>query len=878
MAIKISNQITITEHKKIIEIKEWYLATEQDSGVTIETEGWTEAVQSMTSTNKYLWNYEETIYSLGSSDVTKPVIIGVYGATGASLQIKYISSKTVPVITNNNVSAWSDTVPSPVDGEKIYMTQKLSTDVNWSTPIQISGTDGEDGSANVEINSDGYWVINGEITEVKAEGSDGETPTIEIRDGYWYINGENSDIKAQGEAGKDGSDIEYVYYRNNTGSTPSTPSYTNNQLTTGWTASPQGITETNKYEFVSIRTKQAGSTQWSAFSTPVIWSKWGEKGQDGDGVEYKYYLKNNSTAPTYSASDTKWTDEPTGVSINNQYEYVIQIKTINGVSTPAEKASLWAKYGEDGRGIASITNYYATTTDASVSPSESDWNTSVPELTPTNKYLWNYEYILYTDGTSLKTDAAIIGAYGDSGASGDGSVDFQIYSVDGFEFSDSVTTIELKTVALYGGSTIDSNEVSYQWKYWDDDTKNYENINCTSSSLSVSVNDTYAFTSIKCELTYGGITYEDYASLTQKTFIYTAVAKFFDGNNVVSANENYLIAYVELYKNNDPEESLYSKNIYISSGNSVSDSIITTDVSGSYADGNMMYFAYQSTYDNTTEYNVVLGKYSSSTKKWNVVESKYIYKNNLFVHNTSPVLFIPKEKIPRSLTVDFEVYENDNTIARTSAVAFDLNDPTVSSTAPTDPKEGQLWLDTSVSPSILKMWDGTEWVNSGYQNGNVVYTSKPIDGYSEGDLWILADGEACGEFGPGSMLRATTTSSTFDESHWVDVDEEATAQKKNIKQYFSFNTDTGLRIGQSDNKFYVNISSTRMSFCENQLVESSDQEEVIDPNEVVSISNRSATIRNLTVEDGATFNCEIKLGKFILKSETNGSLSLALAT
>ena len=178
------------------------------------------------------------------------------------------------------------------------------------------------------------------------------------------------------------------------------------------------------------------------------------------------------------------------------------------------------------------------------------------------------------------------------------------------------------------------------------------------------------------------------------------------------------------------------------------------------------------------------------------------------------------------------------------------------------------------------MWDGTEWVNSGYQNGNAIYTSQPIDGYSIGDLWILSKDDAMlfDEFGEGAMLRANTTSDTFDISHWEDVDKEATEQKKNIKQYFLFNPDTGLRIGQSDNKFYVNISSTRMSFCENPLVDSSGNEEYIDPNEVVSISNKSATIKNLTVEDGATFNCEIKFGNFILKTESNGSLSLALAT
>lgn len=1130
MAIKSSNQITFTEHKKIIETKEWYLATSENKDITSKTEGWSTDIPTMTSIDKYLWNYEEVVYSLGSSDVSEPVIIGVYGEVGSSLEVKYISSATTPVIVNNDVSAWSDTVPLPVDGERIYMTQKLSTDENWSvpipisavdgeaptmeivngywyvngestnvkatgadgdtpevtigpngnwfingvdtgtkaqgeagkdgsgieyvyylskteqtslgnpsytngvlttgwtespsgitleykyeyvsvrtkpiggewsgfskpviwskwgekgqdgdgieyryylsnssstptyiendplwtdepsgvsenkqyeyvvqiklsngvaissdpalwakygatgsslqikyinsatvptivnnnvsewsdtvpapetdkktymtqklstdtkwsTPIQISGTDGKDGSANIEINNEGYWIINGENTNVKAEGTDGDTPTVEIIDGYWFINGANSNIKAQGEAGKDGADIEFVYYRSENETVLSAPYYTNGVLTSGWTASPQGITETYKYEYVSMRTKPAGGN-WENFSIPVIWSKWGEKGQDGDGVEYKYYLQNSDTPPTYSASDTKWTDDPTGVSEIQQYEYVVQIKTSNGATT-ISYPSLWAKYGEDGidgKGISSITNYYATTIDASITPT--NWDTAVPELTPTDKYLWNYEYILYTDGSNTQTTAAIIGVYGDSGVD---AVDFQIYSVSGFEFSDDLHAIELKTIAFQAGENLEESNVTYQWKWWNTESElddKYEKIaGATLSTLIVSNDDVYALSSIKCEMTYNGIVYEDYVSLTNKIIAYTAVVNFFNGSNVIAVEDDYLIMYVELYKNNDPEELLYSHNVYKSDENSVQDNIINTDIGAEYAEGDMVYFVCKIMSGNAIEYDAVLGKYTSG--QWQVVPSIYGYKNNLFTLTTSPVIFVPKEKITKALSINCEVLKDGSVVARTNAIVMDLNDPIIGSSAPDDPQGGQLWLDTSVSPSILKMWDGSKWVNSGYQNGNVVYTSKPNDGYTKGDLWILADGETCGDFGPGSMLKANTTSSSFDESHWEDAMEENTAVLNNVKQYFLFNADTGLRIGQSDDKFYVNISSTEMGFYD--ASSGSAQK-------VVSISNQSATIKDITVEDGAMFNCEVRFGNFIWKTESNGSLSLALAT
>ena len=200
------------------------------------------------------------------------------------------------------------------------------------------------------------WIINGEPTGVPATGATGEaghTPVITVgANGNWFVDGKDTGNKAQGEKGKDGDMVEYVYYRAATEQTDlSAPSYnSDNELTAGWTESPQGITADNKYEYMSQRVKIDGV--WGSFSTPVIWSRWGEKGQDGDGVSYEYYLKNDETPPTYNASDEKWTDEPTGVSKDNRYEYVVQIKTTTDEDGKAKvetsDAALWARWSEDG--------------------------------------------------------------------------------------------------------------------------------------------------------------------------------------------------------------------------------------------------------------------------------------------------------------------------------------------------------------------------------------------------------------------------------------------------------------------------------------------------------------------------------------------------
>ena len=60
----------------------------------------------------------------------------------------------------------------------------------------------------VEINDEGYWVINGDNTGVLAEGKNGETgemPEITINsEGYWVIDGVPTTTKAQGETGETG--------------------------------------------------------------------------------------------------------------------------------------------------------------------------------------------------------------------------------------------------------------------------------------------------------------------------------------------------------------------------------------------------------------------------------------------------------------------------------------------------------------------------------------------------------------------------------------------------------------------------------------------------------------------------------------------------
>lgn len=112
-----------------------------------------------------------------------------------------------------------------------------------------------------------------------------------------------------------------------------------NVLDNGWTDHPQGISETQRYEYISTRTYDTSTKTWGAFSEPVIWANWGHSGEDGDGVEYIYYLCDNEyvdvnkyplfwsndlnfDSSEYIKENSNWTDKPSGTSSAQKYEYV----------------------------------------------------------------------------------------------------------------------------------------------------------------------------------------------------------------------------------------------------------------------------------------------------------------------------------------------------------------------------------------------------------------------------------------------------------------------------------------------------------------------------------------------------------------------------
>jgi hypothetical protein len=92
-----------------------------------------------------------------------------------------------------------------------------------------------------------------------------------------------------------------------------------------------------------------------------------------------------------------------------------RINYTNGTHVDTTPAII-GRFGDTGVGITSITEHYlATSASSGVTRSTSGWTTSIQTVTNAKKYLWNYETVTYTDGSTADTDPVIIGVYGDTG-------------------------------------------------------------------------------------------------------------------------------------------------------------------------------------------------------------------------------------------------------------------------------------------------------------------------------------------------------------------------------------------------------------------------------------------------------------------------------
>lgn len=144
--------------------------------------------------------------------------------------------------------------------------------------------------------------------------------------------------------GKDGASIEYVFACTNDDLTPEQvsidnaaanangahttdeylPNFNFNGTIVKATDNPVSVTENNQYQWVSLRRRKRGATEWEDFSHPAIWTKYTERGYNGDTyataqlfIAHTTYDENNPpivpvVTSTYDVNTRTVINPPTG--------------------------------------------------------------------------------------------------------------------------------------------------------------------------------------------------------------------------------------------------------------------------------------------------------------------------------------------------------------------------------------------------------------------------------------------------------------------------------------------------------------------------------------------------------------------------------------
>lgn len=246
--------------------------------------------------------------------------------------------------------------------------------------------------------------------------------------------------------GTDGTEYEFIYKVSDRAPAPSdrpATSQVTDYIPAGWTDSPTGVTETQQYEWVSQRNKQLGV--WSAFTIPATWSKWGEKGMDGDGYEYIFTRTANSTVipltplstqvddyvPTIAnggSTDYNWADDPVSPTESFKATFVCKRVKTNGTWGVYSTPSLWSKWAETGLSGGNYQMRYKISSEKPTTNPDNDatWLTNLPDTTmPEGQYAWQIQRFVAADGTTTAWGNIIrlTGADGKDGQDGN-SIEF----------------------------------------------------------------------------------------------------------------------------------------------------------------------------------------------------------------------------------------------------------------------------------------------------------------------------------------------------------------------------------------------------------------------------------------------------------------------
>ena len=223
------------------------------------------------------------------------------------------------------------------------------------------------------------------------------------QDGSWYqmtVDG------IDGQNGKDGKDGLSIVWKGDLTTAPANP-----QLNWAYRDTDNGrvyIYNGNAWELMVVDGSNGAD---------------GAKGADGLSVFITYHDSTAQPAvPTGNGTTGGWHTAATSTSIWMSQK-VAASATEGSWGTPIKIKGETGAPGKDGRGVSEVKNYYLATGAASgVTTATGGWTEQVQNVTASKRYLWNYEEIIYTDGSSVKTTPSIVGNFAADGQDGTNGV------------------------------------------------------------------------------------------------------------------------------------------------------------------------------------------------------------------------------------------------------------------------------------------------------------------------------------------------------------------------------------------------------------------------------------------------------------------------
>lgn len=818
------------------------------------------------------FNYVGNIQGVGITSITGPVSNGavdtytIHYSDGTTTTYDVVNGKSVFVTYND-----SDSMPSFPTGNgtangwhtdmtenSVWMSQKVadsSGNGTWGAPVRFRGIDGKgilSTNVSYQASTSGVSVPTGTWQTTIPYVGPGQYLWTRIETNYTddsnvnaYSVGRIGENGVNGSAGRGVKDTEVTYKAHTSGTSAPTGI---------WSVTIPEVPE-DQYLWTRTVITYTDNTETTSYNV-------GKIGKDGyDGISVVLTNEAHTFAGTTSAAIAG------NVTCN--------VLAYNGISQVP--ATIGAITGAPTGMSVSILNNGTTNANFTVSVTSSMRTASgfltVPVTVGTNTFNKTFSYAI-----------AFKGATGEKGTDG---VIFNIYSEDGFVFQKDQDIITLRLQKMHGANPIAiGGATSVQWSKfvndtwvtaWKHDSGDTNNVTTNAETLLVRHEEISGSQLYKCVLTYGGVTYTDVVTITDKLDAYQSQIIAI-GGNVLTGGDTGVVAYAVVFHEAVEEDPLLYP-IYEEGTTPVANATYYVVDDGKMA---MKKYTNGSWVDDTS-------KQQDYNYSWFILDQ---YTGEEREIGSGKVVYISTDVVSSSGIVQCRI----NDVSMCTEVFADTNDPIVSATTPLSTSEGQLWYNTS--DNVLYVYNSEEGEYIPVNNGKSrTYLSAPVnmtDGYyyHKGDLWIVDDADsAYTNASPGSLLIAINDfisgGGTWDAATWKTrltndwesklyydskINEILDYQYK-LYAYFDYQVD-GLKIGATNTEFYTKVTPYDLGFYQGvEKVAYINNNKMY--NTSLEVSNDVQIVNHKSDTQPDPQKPYLNLGNYKFIIEENNSLSIA---